>query len=357
MEFGLHLIGTIKLMLGNNCNSPGKPVLLDSFTPLLFQLLNFLFQNMIKVHKIFNGRKQMPDDVMRAGTIMGGKAALAEKLKKDHAWNGRSLIAAPSAVLEAGAIVDNYWSILGELKDLSFGANLLWLKGNKDMKVNVKMEDLSMFDFKEGNLSEWLDRKELEVVFSLGDGEEVSYEEVADKYGAMEFCLRLLVVPTSHLGASIWVGASPYSKEDLKNRLGNDASSHLTPHITLPIHEAMPHGVTTAGRAAHAVFSRQELSSDGYGFGVYPWLECSAEGEEGVILPSSDEYKESTLLFLRQATASAVTTTPKTMENRMEALAAGKPAMPANPPQVFPEFVPSEEAPGALAGWSNDHAQ
>ena len=297
----------------------------------------------------------MPEDVMREGIILGGKAALAEKLRKTYAWNGRSLIAAPSAVLEAGAIVDNYWSILGELKDLSFGANLLWPKGNKDMKVKVKMEDLSMFDFKDGNLSEWIDRKDLEVVFALGDGEEVTYEDVTDKYGAMEFCLRLLMVPTSHLGASVWVGATPYSKEDLKNRLGNDASSHLTPHITLPIHEAMPHGVTTAGRAAHAVFSRKELASDGYGFGVIPWLECSAEGEEGVILPSSDEYKESTLLFLRQAMASAVTTLPKTMENRMGALAAGKPAMPSNPPQVFPEFIPSEETPEAPTGWPNDY--
>ena len=51
---------------------------------------------MLKVHKIFNGRKQMPEDVMREGIILGGKAALAEKLKKEHAWNGRTLIAAPS---------------------------------------------------------------------------------------------------------------------------------------------------------------------------------------------------------------------------------------------------------------------
>ena len=312
---------------------------------------------MLKAHKIFNGRKQMPEDEMRAGLIMGGKAALAEKLRKVHAWDGRTLIAAPSAVLEAGAIVDNYWSILGELKDLTFGANLLWAKGNKDIKVNVKMEDLSMFDFKDGNLSEWIDRKELEVTFSVGDGEEVSYEDLVDKYGPMEFCLRLLVVPTSHLGASVWVGASPYSKDDLKNRLGNEASSHLAPHITLPIHEAMPHGVTTAGRAAHAVFSRQELPTDGFGFGVLPWLECSAEGEEGVVLPSSDEYKENTLLFLRQSTASAVTTTPKTMENKMEALVAGKPVTPANPPHKFPEFVHSEETPEAPTGWSDDHVK
>ena len=138
-------------------------------------------------------------------------------------------------------------------------------------------------------------------------------------------------------------GASgPYSKQEIKNRLKNDASSHLAPHITLPIHEAMPHGVATAGRAAHAVFSRQELPSDGYGLGILPWLDCSAEGEDA-IMPSSDELKEATLLFMRKSTASAVATTPLVMENRMEALVAGKPVVPRNQPQIFPEFTPSQE--------------
>ena len=252
---------------------------------------------MLKVHGIFNGRKQIPEDLMRSGVIMGGKAALAEKLKKDHSWDGRTLIAAPITVLEAGAIVDNYWSVLGELRDLSFGANLLWAKGSKDIKVTVKMEDLSMFDFKDGNLSGWLDKDELEVTFAIGDGEEVSYKELTEKYGAMEFALRLLVVPTTHQGASVWVGASPYSKADIKNKLKNDASSNIAPHITLPIHEAMPHGVAAAGRAAHAVFSRQELPSDGYGLGVLPWLDCSAEGDDA-IMPSSDEIKEATTIYI-----------------------------------------------------------
>ena len=308
---------------------------------------------MLKVNAIFNGRKKMADEVMRGGVIMGGKVALAEKLKQDHSWDGRSLIAAPITVMEAGAIVDNYWSVLGELKDLVFRANLLWAKGSKDLKVTIKMEDLGMFDFKDGNLSEWLDKEDLEVSYSSGDGQEMGYEEVVDKHGEVQFSPRLLVIPTSHLGASVWVGASPYAKADIKTRLGGDASSNVAPHITLPIHEAMPHGVAAAGRAAHAVFSRQELPSDGFGFGVIPWMDCSAEGE-GAVMPSSDEFKESTLLFLRKSTASAVPTNPQAMETRMEALVAGRPVVPKNPPHVFPEFSPSEEdSPGILRGWLN----
>ena len=152
---------------------------------------------MLKVNAIFNGRKKMGDEVMREGVIMGGKVALAEKLRHDHSWDGRSLIAAPITVMEAGAIVDNYWSVLGELKDLVFGANLLWAKGSKDLKVTVKMEDLGMFDFKDGNISEWLDKEELEVSYSSGDGQEMRYEEVVEKHGEVQFSLRLLVIPTS----------------------------------------------------------------------------------------------------------------------------------------------------------------
>ena len=120
---------------------------------------------MLKIHEIFAGRKQIPEESMREGIIFGGKAALAESLKKDHSWDGRTLIAAPITVLEAGAIVDNYWTVLGELRDLSFGANVLWGGGSKDLKVTVKM-DLSMFDFKDTNISAWLDREELEVTFA-----------------------------------------------------------------------------------------------------------------------------------------------------------------------------------------------
>ena len=162
----------------------------------------------------------MSEEDMKAGFIMGGAAALAETLRNDHAWNGKAVLAAPIAVLEAGAIVDTYWSVLGELKNLSFGANLLWPKGSKDVKVAVKLKALSMFDFKRGNISVWRDREELDVVFSTGEGDEVSYGNLVQKFGAMEFSLRLLVVPTSHQGASVWVGASPYSKAELKTRLG-----------------------------------------------------------------------------------------------------------------------------------------
>ena len=148
---------------------------------------------------------------------------------------------------------------MGSLKDLVFSANLLWVKGSREAKVSVKLEDLSMFTFSDGNITSWLDREELECSYSLDSGEgptAITFEE-AKLNGVGEFCLRLLLIPTSHMGASVFVAAHPTTKQELKDRLGEHANSLQTPHITLQVKEVRPNGGANAGRAAHALFVRQ----------------------------------------------------------------------------------------------------
>ena len=116
-----------------------------------------------------------------------------------------------------------------------------------------------MFTFSDGNITSWLDREELECSYSLDSGEgptAITFEE-AKLNGVGEFCLRLLLIPTSHMGASVFVAAHPTTKQELKDRLGEHASSLLTPHITLQVKEVRPNGGANAGRAAHALFVRQ----------------------------------------------------------------------------------------------------
>ena len=207
----------------------------------------------------------------------------------------------------------------------------------------VKMNNLAMFTFIEGNnISGWLEREELDCDYSMdsGDGANVITFEEAKLNGVGEFCLRLLLIPTAHTGASVFVAAHPSTKKALKDRLGDQANSLMTPHITLQVQEVRPNGVR-AGRAAHALFTRRELANDGFGIGVIPWLECSAEGAEDVILPDGDEVKEATLRFMRKSTAAALSTTVASIETRMRALAAGKQGPLKNPEHVFPEFSPS----------------
>lgn len=62
-------------------------------------------------HKIFKGKKPLPEGVLRAGLVSGGSVALADKLRNNHGWNGVSLLAAPVLTLEAGGIADTHWAV------------------------------------------------------------------------------------------------------------------------------------------------------------------------------------------------------------------------------------------------------
>ena len=63
------------------------------------------------MHKIFKGRRCIPDTELKAGLISGGSVALAEKLRNNHGWNCMSLLAAPVLTLEAGGIADTHWAV------------------------------------------------------------------------------------------------------------------------------------------------------------------------------------------------------------------------------------------------------
>ena len=85
----------------------------DWFSSLICSILVYPPSKMVGVtefHKIFKGRKALPEEELRASLISGGVVALAEKLRIDHGWNGVSLLAAPFLTLEAGAGVDSYWA-------------------------------------------------------------------------------------------------------------------------------------------------------------------------------------------------------------------------------------------------------
>ena len=114
--------------------------------------------------KIFGEGKSVPKEVLEGSVFVGGAAALANKLKNEFGWDGVKLRAVVVLTVEGGSVVDSHWSIFGRLNDLRFPATSVWVNVDKDLKVVVKMEDLSMFTFP-GNthLSQWLDRDELEV--------------------------------------------------------------------------------------------------------------------------------------------------------------------------------------------------
>ena len=101
--------------------------------------------------------------------------------------------------------------------------------------------------------------------------------------------------------------------------------------------EVAPHGVN-AGRAGHVLFTHKELPKDGFGFGVIPWIDVTAEGVDGAMFPESEDLKEATLRFLRASTTMVATTTAAAMEQRVVSLLAGQGIPPRNPAHVFPPY-------------------
>ena len=102
--------------------------------------------------------------------------------------------------------------------------------------------------------------------------------------------------------------------------------------------EVAPHGLN-AGRAGHVLFSHKELPKDGFGFGVIPWIDVTAEGVEEAMCPDSEDLKEATLRFLRASTTMVSTTTAAAMEQRVVSLLAGQGIPPRNPAHVFPPYT------------------
>ena len=306
--------------------------------------------SMDKYHKIFNGRKKLTPAVLREGMITGGAVTLAERLRTKHGWDGINTLAAPIVVCEGGAIVDTHWALLGGLRDISFAANYLWTGGEKEVRVSVRAEDLSMFTFAVGNLSNWLNREELDVVYTTAEGD-ISFEDAQERGGG-EFCLRALICPTSHTGVSVWIGAHPAKRETLEGRLGAHHNSNLTPHITLQLSQVEPLA-GASGRHAHVLLTRQEQEGEGFGMGVIPWLDVTAEGEDDAVMPDSEDVKEATLRFMRGSATSATTTTGAAIEKRTRALEAGTLTAPRNLAHCFPEYQPAAALPGAQQGQSD----
>ena len=205
--------------------------------------------------KIFDGKKTIPEEVLRRCMIAGGAVALGAKLRDEHNWDGESLMAAPTLVLEGGVVVDSHWCVLGKLQDMSLTATAVWAGADKDMRVVVRMTDMAMFSFSDTNLSSWLDRSQLKHLYHIlhevhvdrseldvtflypgesGDLESIPFNEACAK-GAGEFCIRALICPTSHTGGSIWIAAHPSTKAEMKTRMGENFNTHATPHITIKV--------------------------------------------------------------------------------------------------------------------------
>ena len=115
----------------------------------------------------------------------------------------------------------------------------------------------------------------------------------------------------------------------------------------MQVGEVAPHHGVNAGRAGHAMFTHKEMPKDGFGFGVVPWINVTAEGVEGAMLPESEDLKQATLRFMRASTTMVATTTAAAIEQRVVSLLAGQGIPPRNPAHIFPPYTAPPMGSGA----------
>ena len=70
---------------------------------------------------------------------------MAEALKERFKWDGSNLIACPVLSIRDGKIVSGRWTVLGKLgKILKFKAEDLFPVANKDLSINLEVEDFTL---------------------------------------------------------------------------------------------------------------------------------------------------------------------------------------------------------------------
>jgi hypothetical protein len=226
----------------------------------------------------------------------------------------------------------------------------LFPKASKEMQVTVACPDgLGMFSFASGNVSDWLDKDDLEVSYSM-NGEPVSAEDAAMQ-GVTDFAIRAAVCPSSHLSATISIGMVPTNKAGLTAQLGNNTVSTTVPHIALHINEKAPNpGSKVRSPGGTALLSRAETASEGCGMGVLPYCDVTAKGVEDADCPDGNAFKEASLRFLRASTVKPKATTAANWPSRMVDVAAGTAKPGKNPPHVFPMYSPAAASGPAATG-------
>ena len=103
-----------------------------------------------------------------------------------------------------------------------------------------------------------------------------------------------------------------------------------------------------SGRSVLASMTRQEQEQDGFRFGVIPWCDVTADGEEEATVPDAEDLREATLRFMRSSMTLAIATTAVLYDVRIAAIRNGTIAQLRKDPHVFPGFTPlvSEQGDG-----------
>ena len=284
----------------------------------------------------FNSRKAISATTIKDGMYEGVIEDLLAIIKDKHQWDGIKPQAAITTVMEGNRIDDPTWVVMGSVGAITFTADSLWKEAVKGIKVTLTLKDLSGFKFPcRGNASWWNKEGESYTVSYLQQREEdvdtvVITEGEARLQGVGDFSCRLCILPTSSRTARVWLGACPVSKEDLHTRMGEDkVNSHQVPVILLAL------GAPRNSKFLEIPFNNME-EKEGYGIGIIPWLEVSADGMDDAKVPTTEDMRRMVFQLAEASRVKLTTTGPVSIQNRIQSFQDGKSAIPLLEAAVFP---------------------
>ena len=241
---------------------------------------------------VFSGKKTPPTSFLNSLVVKGGVEAIDPALKRLVAWNGSDPVCCPvTNIKEDGSINTTRWALLGSLdKNPRLLASNLFSGVEKDLVINIPIEDLKIFEFRETNASHWIESTELQVTIFDKTEKKVLSEEEATSKGVGTFCIRTVLQPDSHATALMWMGLVPVSKEELRTKLPSIYTRTCCPQIALALG-------TGGARAKRIMMGIREKEHEGFGFGCFPIIEDLKPGD--TTLPPARDLKEVLYRFMQ----------------------------------------------------------
>ena len=299
-------------------------------------------------HDVIKFREELSNDVIEKLLIDGG----AEKVKESVTNWGYSIeneiVAVPIMIVgQEGKLTGAKWQVVGGIKPKAVKAQQIWPEAEKDIFVEMKIEDLSIFNFhnKCRNVSSWLDSDTLtwSVYKQKNKNKTLVPVEEHQAAGIQKFCLRIGILPISGDTASLTLAFVPFSKEELKKCLPDSYSKTYCPQVALTLG-------SNNTRAVAIKFGIQEAIGSKTGLKVLPLLE-DMRVEVEKTNPVSMDIRKGLAKFLRtcQGFNNRV---PKSLTDAIEEVKRNP--SPAEPEWVWPEPHDEESVePLEEPGWLN----
>jgi hypothetical protein len=299
---------------------------------------------------MFRGQKVPGQARMKSLTVTGGAVAIAAMLKEEMDWNELTPMAVPLLVVDsAGRIRSTRWTAFGALKTCAWSCSNIWENADKTVKLVLRINDLKEFTWPaNSNISLWNDRSEMEVSFVRKVGRETPVVldwDQAREYGVGNVSFRCILIPTGPTESALWIAATTRSTAELRDIFtAANMSKPYVPRITMPM-KSMETEENTTGKAVLTKLMVPEEDGEEFGMGVLALMDITAGSTGGsqapatpeAPLPSGEDYKEATLMFLRKVEMGN-NTTAVGIETKFASLDAGSFPSMRKPNVVFPHY-------------------